>query len=91
MSSKGYAPSDITSRIGIYKLMMSKYFSINPYKEKLLDNRSTIAGANHYLKNDINWNNGVRNQIYNILGNNLMLNSLVYWALSKKEFKNILK
>jgi len=90
MSSKGYAPSDITSRIGIYKLVLSKYFSINPYKEKILDNRSNIAGANHYLNNEIYSNSTMQNQTNTILGDNLMSNSLVYWALTKHEFNKIL-
>lgn len=90
MSSKGYAPSDITSGLGIYKIVMSKYFSINPYKNKLFDNRSNIAGANYYSNNVFYLNNDIQTRLNNKLESNLMLNSLVYWALTKYEFNKIL-
>jgi len=85
-SSKGYAPSDIDNGIGIYKMILSKLLNINPYKGKLIDNRSNIAGSIYYIQKETEINQDWKK----LLENNLMINALVYWALSKHEFKKII-
>ncbi len=89
VSSKGYSPAEVVSFNGRLRIAFRKLFGLNPFIDEHQDNRSRLAGTNHYIERS-GYNEDYKRCLDANIVKGLMTESLCEKSLNQIEFRKII-